>query len=259
MPSTVPFVLEVQGKAVIPHPAERAHVNVHIKNTGADKAAVSKNVLDSARQLESLLKELSAKDDSAEAKASAALAHWLKTGLSATSQRPYENGKKADADEYTAKIDFDIRFQNFKALGRFGAHISALPHVELRNIEWKLTAATENHFRSELRKKAASDAFRKAQDYCEVLGCRNLQPVALAEGHSSLGSMGIVEGAIDFDRRDEGGSFAGFGSTRRRQGNQDEEMGFMLADDDGTGQPQLEFTPQEIKMDMTVTVKFKAE
>jgi uncharacterized protein YggE len=257
MPSTVPFVLEVQGKAVIPHPAERAHVNVHIKSSGLDKAAVANDVLTSARLMESLLKELSASDESAEAFAAAALAHWSKTSLSSTSNRPYENGKRTDAEEYTAQIDFDIRFKNFKALGGFGARISALPHVELRNIEWKLTAATENHFRSELRKKAASDAFRKAQDYCEVFGCLNLQPVALAEGHTSLGSMGIVEGAIDFDRSDAGGAFqapAGFGASQSRN----MQVGFFSADAEDEV-PEFEFTPQEIKMDMTVTVKFKAE
>jgi uncharacterized protein YggE len=257
MPPTVPFVLEVQGNAVIPHAAERAYVNVHIASTGPDKAAVSNNVLTSARLMESLLKELSPSDETPEAKASAALAHWSKTSLSATSHRPYEDGKRVAA-EYTAQIDFDVRFQDFKALGGFGAHISALPHVELQNIEWKLTTATENHFRSELRKKAASDAFRKAQDYCEVFGCPNLQPVALAEGHSSLGSMGIVEGAIDFDRSDAGGGLFGYsssGATRKRT-VQRAAKGPNNGEKEET---EFEFTPQEIRMDMTVTVKFKAE
>jgi len=84
--------------------------------------------------------------------------------------------------------------------------------------------------------------------------------VALAEGHSSLGSMGIVAGAIDFNRTNDGGTL-------------DEDMGFAVFDSDSSqakrkrgglfiaegGEPDFEFTPQEIKMDMTVTVKFKAE
>jgi uncharacterized protein YggE len=252
MPSAVPFVLEVQGKAVIPHLAERAHVNLQIRSTGLDKAAVSKDVLTSVGVMESLLKALSAEDESAEAKASAALAHWSKTSLSATSHRPYTNGQY-EATEYTSQIGFDIRFQDFKALGRFGARITSLQHVELQSIDWKLTDATGNKFRSELRKQAASDAFRKARDYCEVFGCLNLQPVALAEGHTSLGSMGIVEGAIDFDRNNAGGAFgsAQVGSTRARK--------MMSAAHGEDSEPEFEFTPQEIKMDMTVTVKFKAE
>jgi hypothetical protein len=254
MASTVPFVLEVQGHAVIPLPAERAHIDVHIASSGPDKAKVSSEVLSSARVIEALLYDLSPEDESAEAKASAALAHWSKTSLSATSHRPYDNEGNQKDREYTARINFDIRFQDFKALGGFGAHISALPHVELPNIEWKLKPVTEYNFRAQLRKKAAEDAFRKAQDYCEVFGCVNLQPVALGEGHRSLGSMGNVEGAIDFDQ-DEGGGYS-FGGARGKSGRTRQTA---RKADVEVDEPAFEFTPQEVTMEMSVTVKFKAE
>ena len=96
---------------------------------------------------------------------------------------PYDYTKKAQGRrQYDASIKFDIRFKEFKALGDFGGQLSALSHVEVNGVDWVLTTATEKSYRSQLRKEAARDAFQKAKDYCEVLGCTNVTPVELNEG-----------------------------------------------------------------------------
>ena len=188
MSETKAFELTVTGKAEIPHSAERAVINVSVSSQGLNKAAVSDEVITTAKHIESLLRQLSPTDSSAEAKAAAPLAHWNKTSLSFTSYVPTDNDGRELARNYKASVGFDIRFKEFKALGGFGARISSLPHVEVRKIEWILTTETEKSFHSQLRRDATVDAMEKARDYCDVLGCTNVKPVKLAEGLSFTSS-----------------------------------------------------------------------
>ena len=184
-----PFVINVDGHAEIPHPAERAVINVLVASAGTNKASVSDEVLTTARHLETLLRELSPNEETPEAKAASPLAHWSKTSLSATSHVPYNHQKEIyEARQFNASISFDIRFKEFKALGSFGSRLSALSHVEVPNINWILTEATEKSYRSQLRKEAARDSLQKAREYCEVMNCTNVRPVELEEGYSSSGS-----------------------------------------------------------------------
>ncbi|KAK3701787.1 hypothetical protein LTR37_015307 [Vermiconidia calcicola] len=139
---------------------------------------------------------------------------------------------------YNGSINFDIRFKEFKPLGNFGARLSSLTHVEVNDIRWIL------------RKEAAKNALRKAQDYCEVLNCTNVHPVELDEGYSS--------------------TYAASGQHRMAQQQQPQQQGNLRSFDNGdmqsTGfasdtrdESPLEFRPEEVKMSMSVTVKFHAE
>jgi uncharacterized protein YggE len=247
LPPRPPFEITVQGTGNIPHPAERAVINLEVSSTGAHKASVSNEVITTAKHIESLLRELSPTDASAHALDHAALAHWSKTSLSSTSHVPYIQDDPDPARQYTARVVFDIRFRDFKALGSFGTHVSGLAHVEVRNIDWILTEATEKSFRAQLRQEAAKDALQKAQDYCAALGGVNIRPVELSEG-IPLGSTMASQG-----RKKAGGSHgAGFGSMGRsvqlaRRGGVEE---------DGE---DFAFDPQEIRMATEVTVKFEAD
>ncbi|EME83262.1 uncharacterized protein MYCFIDRAFT_7308, partial [Pseudocercospora fijiensis CIRAD86] len=167
------------GNAEIPHPAERAIVNLNVSSSGPNKTAVSDEVITAAKHLESLLRDLG--EASEEASNPSPLSHWSKKSLTSSSHIPYNRDGEARPRKYSSKIQFDIRFKDFKALGAFGTKASALPHVEVQNIEWMLTPATEKFFRSQLRKDAARDAIEKAKDYCEATGCWNLRPVELNE------------------------------------------------------------------------------
>ena len=76
-----PFIINVTGRAEIPHPAERALIHVSVASSGINKAAVSDEVLTTARHIEGLLRQLSPQEDTPEAKQAAALAHWSKTSV----------------------------------------------------------------------------------------------------------------------------------------------------------------------------------
>lgn len=248
-----PFVINVDGRAEIPHPAERAVINVLVASAGTNKASVSDEVLTSARHLETLLRELSPQDKTPEAKEASPLAHWSKTSLSATSHVPYNAQKEIyEARQFNASISFDIRFKEFKALGGFGARLSALPHVEVPNIDWILTEATEKSYRSQLRKEAARDALQKARDYCEVMNCTNVRPVELEEGYNSPATFSSAPRRVRAVQAQE--------MPGRSRMMAQHAPGFApdVGEDERDESP-LEFRPEEVRMSMNVTVKFHAE
>ncbi|KAF2216018.1 hypothetical protein CERZMDRAFT_34928 [Cercospora zeae-maydis SCOH1-5] len=257
------FQLLVTGNAEIPHPAERALINVSVSSSGNKRAQVSEEVLTTARHIESLLRPLCPDDESPEAKAAAPLAHWSKTSLSSTSHVPY-NHKSPDKElprVYNASVNFDIRFRDFVALGSFGTKLSSLPHVEVQNINWILTDATLKSFKSQLRKEAAQDAIQKAKDYCDVLGCTSLRPVELQEGDarnvmsagwgstSSNGPGAVARGGGLFGSAAQPMAQMSMQRARRAGPQAGEEV---QAED-------LSFDAQEVKMAMDVTIKFHAD
>lgn len=253
------LTLSTHGRTEIPHPAERAVINVAVASQGANKAAVSENVVTTAQHIERLLRELSPSDTTPETKDAAPLAHWSKTGLSATSFMPYmpPNSKAPQkAREYNARITFDIRFKKFKELGAFGTKLSALPHVEVSHIDWILTTATQKSYQSQLRKSATRDALEKARDYCEVLGCSNLRPVGLHEGNVATGMSGGGGGLF---RNGCGGGLFGSTSQAAQQSMQSAPGMNANGGSDARDESPLEFTPKEVRMAMEVTIKFCAE
>jgi uncharacterized protein YggE len=241
-----PFTIEVEGHAEIPHHAERALIHVSVTSTGLNKAAVSDEVLTTAKHIETLLKDLSPADDTQAAKEAAPLAHWSKNSMSSTSWQPWDyKAQIHKARQYTAKVTFDIRFKKFKELGEFGSRLSALEHTEVTNIDWILTAATEKSYRSQLRKAAAADALQKAQDYCEVLGCTNVRPVKLEETRGAHRVSAMNPRAMNVSNQQMQMQVA---PGHMPQGGGDHR-------DEGV----LEFRPQEVRMSMSVSVKFHAE
>lgn len=116
MAPTTPFTLTTTGRTTIPHPAERACLHLTVTSTGPNKAAAADDVQTTTQHIETMLRELSPPDPPPQgsskdhAKAAAPLAHWSKTGLSATSYVPYNTDARlnsvAKARQYTAKITF---------------------------------------------------------------------------------------------------------------------------------------------------------
>ncbi|WPA95417.1 uncharacterized protein RHO25_000016 [Cercospora beticola] len=236
MATTTPFSLKVEGNAEIPLPAERAVINVLVKSEGHDKEAVSDEALNAAKHVEKLLREISPSDSTPEAKAASPLAQWSKTSLTATIFSPRNDEGQLQPRQFRSSITFDIRFKEFKSLGAFGAKVSSVAHVEVKDIEWVLTEETQATYRSQLRKMAASDAMRTAKDFCDALGCGNPRPVELeADGYRSAGRK------YHMASQEIGGGGAGTGAS-------------ILLDS-----TPLELTPQEVVMKLAVDVTFHAD
>lgn len=256
--SSFPAQLEmiVTGKAEIPHIAERALINLSVSCGGPSQASVSESVISKAKHIESLLDALSPQDDTPEAKAAAPLAHWSKTNLSSTSIAPY-NSKEPGVPLpriYKATINFDIRFRDFQALGSFGTRVAGLALLEVKEINWILTEATEKSFRQELRKVAAEDALQKAKDYIAVLGCGRLRAVELTEGDMRSAMAGPRPGG-------GGGGMMGMYQPPMKYNLQTQPAKKRAPGSGGAGDEgseDLSFDAQEVKMAMEVTVKFLA-
>lgn len=246
----MPFVINVKGFAEIPRSAERALIFVTVMSTGTNKAAVSDEVLTTAKHVESLLRELSPQHKTPEAKQAASLAHWSKTTMSATSYVPYDyTGNPHIPRQYNASIKFNIRFKESKALGDFGSRISALQHVEVIDVDWILTAATERSYRAELRKEATRDALQKAHDYCEVLGCTYVRPVELDEGTAMTRAV-----ASTFNANRMGQQAPSYQAMQCAPST----MPSRSANDRRDESP-VEFRPEEVRMSMAIDVRFHAE
>ncbi|KXT02348.1 hypothetical protein AC578_250 [Pseudocercospora eumusae] len=224
--TTTPFSLKVEGNAEIPLPADRAIIKVLVESEGSNKAAVSDEALTAAKHLEKILREMSLSE-------ACPLAHWSKTSLSATSHRPRNDEGQLQPRQYNSSVSFDIRFKEFKALGAFAGRISSVSNVEINHIEWVLTAETQALHRSRLRKMAAGDAMQIARDYCDALGCGSPRPVNLE---------------VD-----------SYGSRGNKYYMASQELPGVGGGGDDEGSVVIEFTPQEVKMDLIVEVTFHAE
>lgn len=82
------FVITVRGEAILYLPAERALLNIEVSSDGEDKQQVARDVVNTAKILETLLRQLGPKDTTAEAKKAAAIDVWGRTSLVESSEDP---------------------------------------------------------------------------------------------------------------------------------------------------------------------------
>lgn len=265
------FTLILTGSSIIPHTAERAILKIAATNTGPNKQAVSDAVLTTAQHIEGLVHSLQNEatppphsQDPAQAPDSSPskpIAHWSKTSLTATSHVPAAHmqgfmlaqsvpgaamqQQAPPQRQYSSRIDFDVRFRDFAALGDFSARLSALDHCEVERIDWILLPATRRAFESRLRADAAADALRKARDYCAVLcgsadAAYRIVPVQLGQEHANTPSP----------------SPYGRAGANNMMMQQQQQMHPLAGQ---AGDSGLSFTPQEVRMELSVEVKFQVE
>lgn len=240
------FAIHVKGEAEIPHPAERAVVDITITTDGLDKTTVSEDAQATAEIVEALLRDFSPSDGSEEAKNSAALNHWSRTSLSTSSYQPTDSHGRTMTEaprRYKATMQFSARFQNFTRLGSFNRTLSELPNVQISQINWVLTEATKKSFHSQLRKIAARDALLKASEYADALGYKNVKPVELRAGGNTAQSRHMKAGMI-------------FGSNS--SGNLPQNMVEQQGRESG-GEDRFMYQPEDVMMNLSVSAEFHAE
>jgi uncharacterized protein YggE len=107
-----------------------------------------------------------------------------------------------------------------------------MQHVSISSIEWRLTDATRSSLASQSRREAVKDAVVKAKDYAAVLVRGKPEAVEVMDGSGHFD--GYVPGQMRMAAH--GGAFA-----QQRQGE------------------VLDFEPESIQLNSTVTVKFIAD
>lgn len=159
----------------------------------------------------------------------ASVTYWKNNTLSTGSHRPLDDkGNKLDR-QYFARTTFEIKFCDFERLGSFATSLSTMPHVAISKIEWHLTEATKASLASQSRQAAVKDAVAKAKDYAAVLMRGKPEAVEVTDQDSGL----------------FGASAPGYFRT--------------AAQGEGSQGDVLDFEPESVELNCSVTVKFVAD
>ena len=146
---------------------ERAVLSIEVHSrTSNEKAKCTCQAISAAREVEAILRESS--EDST-------LDYWSRDSLSETNYTPTWTEKNPDPKtEFTSRVSFDMHIQKFARLGSLIHSLTSIPHVQSRGVEWILTTPTQEAQHSQLRAQAAVNARRKASEYAEALGYKDV-------------------------------------------------------------------------------------
>lgn len=114
-------------------------------------------------------------EETGRTKEDAAISHYSMSTLDTTSHRERRPNSNPTKDEtprydttYSARAEFNIKFSDFDALDKLATQFSAMQHVQIKRIDWRLTDATLTSIEGSARKGAAKNALQRARDYAEV-------------------------------------------------------------------------------------------
>lgn len=243
------FSISIRGEADFLLPAERANLKIIVSSTGNEKHSVAKEVVSSARQIETLLRKHGPRSATAEAKQAAAIDFWSRTSLSESSEKPYDHeSRKELPTKYKAMVDYEVHFRKFQAISGVIASLSTIPHNDTQPISWILQDGTIKNHRSALRTHAAKNAYQKALGYAQALGYEKVVPVKLQEAqvytHPSsrkAAALGLLYPSDDVE-------------NARKNLAVEEHEGWTEV-----REAAFEYQPEDIKMSVAVDASFIAQ
>ena len=221
-----PLNITVKGSSSLYIPPEQAVLSLYVKSEGASQDTVSQEVTSTANQLQQSLNELKTASP-------APITTFSTSSLRTGSEVPWDRDGNPRERVYYGQISLDVTFCDLSRLGELVGRLSAQKHVEINNIDWRLTDQTTKANGSKARKLAMQDATEKARDYAEFLG-REVQPVEVTDS-------------------EVGGGLFGGGYKRA--------MAPMAALGAGGGEQHedLDLTPQDVEVNSSVQVNFKGD
>lgn len=159
---------------------------------------------------------------------------WWSTGQVRTwADRPWNNEGKQLPLVHHASVDIKVKFSDFTALSRWvGGHVTETGGFSLSRIEWALTAKHRDELVARVHTAAVQDAVTRAQRFSDALALGPVRPVAIGDA----GMLG---------RSPEGSSSAPFALRA-------------MAAPKGGGAPELDFSPADIEVAVSVDAKFVA-
>ncbi|KZP25813.1 hypothetical protein FIBSPDRAFT_855446 [Athelia psychrophila] len=225
-PNLAPVTIHVEGHSTLYRLAERAAMSVDISDEGPAQDAISTAVTSTARTLQSALDELCPHGEIAPV---APISFYALEALSTWSRADTDKeGNETGGRTYGARTHLDIRFRDFARLGAMEEMLSTTPLVSIKGVTWRLTEETEQALAVQSRKEALEDAVRRARDFAEVVGCKNVQCVEITQG-------------------DEPTAYGRAKQTAGRNGGMADAVS-----------GALDFEPQKVMMSASVSVKFHA-
>lgn len=220
--------ISASGVSTASQKAERATMHIRVSSEAGSQSEVAQNVTSASSELQQLFKGLAYVDDDGDVVADAQVSEWSMGTLSTGSFQPWRDEKEPPAPtRYTASINFDATFRDFKELGRIAAQLLEQPHVQIDSISWDLTAETRAALEKKTRRGAVRAAIAKAEDYAMECGRTRVIPREISDA---------LVPRFDNGARLEMARMAGV----------------------RTAQQELDFTPETIQVESTVSMKFDA-
>ena len=230
-----PLTITINGSSKITRPADRGILNISVRAEGSDKELVALQVSSTSNEVHKLFTELSPKTEFGNIKADAPVTQFSSTMIR-TWYETHDKTSLARSRVYHASTAVTATFQNFSTMNEIAAKLLQYHDVHIDSIDWALTDATIQALGQESRKLAMRDAIQKAEDYCEIVG----RKVVVTEISNS----------------DYGGDF----QVKCMMAGGPASSGLLNYAGDGTHQQDsLDMTPQEIKAEGSVRVKFESE
>jgi uncharacterized protein YggE len=171
-----PLEITINGTGSAIHPAERAILVLEAKAEGQPTPGQASAVVTrSANIIRDTITPYCPQDEATGRTVDGApIAHYSMSTLDTSSHRNHVKTKIGDFHEnevvitYEARAKFNIKFHDFSALNKLATEFSAMDHIKILSIDWRLTDATLHSIRGGARKNAARDAIQKAVDYAEA-------------------------------------------------------------------------------------------
>ena len=239
MAASKDFTIDVKPEVEISLPAERAVLSIQVNAQSQDKKKTTDATVASCRKVEAFLRDTTALKENQECP----IDHWSRTSLRESSHQPYDHEKKVNLPmEYQATVNFSIRLQKFNALGRTIRDLVAIDYVSSQGVQWILTHDTMEAQRSKLRALAAKEGLNRAQDYAKAAGHERVTPLEMKEAQAYTRSSNSKTGLVPTD---------GVETRSKNMANVEEW--------EDLGEEAFQYTPEEVKMTLSLHAKFRAE
>lgn len=169
--------IAVRGEHEVVHPPEEAVAHVSVHSEGPERGPV-------VEQIAALSAPI--RDDLAARKDAGGLTDWTSGRASVWAERPWNAEGKRLAVVHHAAIAFTATFADFSALSRWLSEVAERDGVQVGDITWRLTRATEAALEQDVAAAAVRVAVARATAYANALGLTEVIPVEVAD----LGLLG---------------------------------------------------------------------
>lgn len=166
--------ITVQGNFTAYAPPERATVRLRVAHEGPEPSAV---LAATTRAADAVRASITPLHDAS----SGPVTWWSSQQLYTSSHRPWNKDGKQLPLVHSARMDFEVKFSDFVAMGTWLGGLTGESGVDVSGIEWALTVARREKLVDEVRVAAVKDAMAKARSYASAFGLSTVRAIALAD------------------------------------------------------------------------------
>lgn len=223
-----PLTIKVDGSSTLTRPAELGVMNIAVQAEGPEKDTVSVKVSSKFSDVNELFSRLCPKTETGVADANAPVTQYSTSMLRTWYRTPYNRDGEPLRKVHIASCSITATFRDFSEMNKVAGQLLRNEEVQIQSIDWVLTDTTLKSVSQESRKLAMRDAIQKAEDYAEVVG-RQVVVCQISDG--------------------------GYSGEARSRAHRHDVLA-ACASAGGRESPSLDLTPQDIKVEGSVSATF---